>query len=191
MNPNPSEKFPSLGGPLALDLNNTVIGAPGAAVDLLGGPADLEAWLRAEGERLPQPGRKLREADVVAVRAIREPVSAAIDQVRHGRRPSPATLRALTAAQRAAPEYRELGWDGNAVIAHTRRSGEYTARLVAELALAATDLLTSPAVTNVRQCERADCRMLFVPAHPHRRWCSTTCGNRARVARYYERHKLR
>ncbi|NGN66182.1 hypothetical protein G5C51_20070, partial [Streptomyces sp. A7024] len=27
-------------------------------------------------------------------------------------------------------------------------------------------------------------------SHPRRRWCSATrCGNRARVARYYERHK--
>ena len=28
-----------------------------------------------------------------------------------------------------------------------------------------------------------------LPAHPRRRWCSPArCGNRARVARYYQRH---
>ncbi|MFD0515426.1 CGNR zinc finger domain-containing protein [Streptomyces aureus] len=32
--------------------------------------------------------------------------------------------------------------------------------------------------------------LLFLPAHPRRRWCSAArCGNRARVARYYQRHK--
>jgi predicted RNA-binding Zn ribbon-like protein len=32
--------------------------------------------------------------------------------------------------------------------------------------------------------------MLFLPAHPRRRWCSPQlCGNRVRVARYYRRHR--
>ena len=31
---------------------------------------------------------------------------------------------------------------------------------------------------------------VFLPANPRRRWCSPAiCGNRARVARYYQRHK--
>jgi predicted RNA-binding Zn ribbon-like protein len=34
------------------------------------------------------------------------------------------------------------------------------------------------------------CRLLFLPAHPRRRWCSRVlCGNRVRVTRYYQRHK--
>ncbi|MFF4211720.1 CGNR zinc finger domain-containing protein [Streptomyces sp. NPDC001796] len=32
--------------------------------------------------------------------------------------------------------------------------------------------------------------MLFLPAHPRRRWCSAArCGNRVRVARHYQRRK--
>ncbi|MEV3921501.1 CGNR zinc finger domain-containing protein [Actinomadura coerulea] len=32
--------------------------------------------------------------------------------------------------------------------------------------------------------------MLFLPAHPRRRWCSAArCGNRVRVARHYRRHR--
>ncbi|HEV2241669.1 MAG TPA: CGNR zinc finger domain-containing protein [Streptosporangiaceae bacterium] len=47
-----------------------------------------------------------------------------------------------------------------------------------------------PAVRRVRRCEGRDCRMLFLPANPRRRWCTPdVCGNRARVARYYQRHK--
>jgi predicted RNA-binding Zn ribbon-like protein len=32
--------------------------------------------------------------------------------------------------------------------------------------------------------------MLFLPVNARRRWCSpAVCGNRVRVARYYEAHK--
>ncbi|MEW2136730.1 CGNR zinc finger domain-containing protein [Streptomyces sp. NPDC005409] len=45
-------------------------------------------------------------------------------------------------------------------------------------------------MTAVRACEAQDCVLLFLPAHPRRRWCvAPACGNRARVARYYARHK--
>ena len=57
---------------------------------------------------------------------------------------------------------------------------------IMKLALAAA----GSGLEKVRECEAADCVMLFRPAHPRRRWCSPTrCGNRARVARYYQRHK--
>ncbi|MDP9862696.1 MULTISPECIES: CGNR zinc finger domain-containing protein [Streptosporangium] len=60
----------------------------------------------------------------------------------------------------------------------------------AELAEAAADLPADPAVMHVRQCEAEDCVMLFLSAHPCRRWCSADrCGNRVRVARYYRRHR--
>ncbi|MFJ7776100.1 CGNR zinc finger domain-containing protein [Streptomyces yangpuensis] len=52
------------------------------------------------------------------------------------------------------------------------------------------ELLTDPRVGQVRECEAHDCVLLFLPAHPRRRWCvAGVCGNRARVARYYARHK--
>ncbi|WP_442935215.1 CGNR zinc finger domain-containing protein [Micromonospora sp. CPCC 206061] len=58
------------------------------------------------------------------------------------------------------------------------------------LAEAAAELLADPGVTTIRECEADACVMLFLPAHPRWRWCSAArCGNRARVARYYQRHK--
>ena len=55
---------------------------------------------------------------------------------------------------------------------------------------AAAGLLADPSVTKIRQCEADDCVLLFLPAHPRRRWCSAArCGNRVRVARHYQRHK--
>jgi predicted RNA-binding Zn ribbon-like protein len=77
-----------------------------------------------------------------------------------------------------------MDWDGTTVTARTRRDGRLGPRLAARLAEAAADLLTHPAIGNLRECEADDCVMLFLPAHPRRRWCSPTrCGNRARVAR--------
>ncbi|NUR88680.1 MAG: hypothetical protein HOY71_31720, partial [Nonomuraea sp.] len=71
-----------------------------------------------------------------------------------------------------------------------RRDGEAGVRLLAELAEAAIDLLASPDASKVRACEGPGCSLLFLPAHPRRRWCSpAVCGNRARVARYYQRHR--
>ncbi|WP_252375002.1 MULTISPECIES: CGNR zinc finger domain-containing protein [unclassified Nonomuraea] len=72
----------------------------------------------------------------------------------------------------------------------TARDGTPLDRLLAELAEAAVALLTDPDVGKVRGCEGPGCRLLFLPAHPRRRWCSPDlCGNRVRVARYYQRHK--
>ena len=106
---------------------------------------------------------------------------------RSGRRPP--DLAPLNAALRGAPAYDVLSWSG-AVEVSRERDGDEVARALALLAGAAGELLASPAVRKVKTCEGPGCRLLFVPAHPRRRWCDpATCGNRVRVARYYQRHK--
>lgn len=176
------------GEPLALDLVNTVAGPPGNEADLLGTPDALRAWLAAEQDRLGSSADD--EIDPGAVRALRDHIAAAVQAARVGQPPPGAALRAITSALRDAPLFQELAWDGTAVTAASRRPGSPTAILLAQLAAAAAELLTSPAIRQVRRCEGQGCRMLFLPANPRRRWCSpATCGNRARVARYYQRHK--
>jgi predicted RNA-binding Zn ribbon-like protein len=175
------------GEPLALDLVNTVVGGPEGVVDLLGTPGALRTWLAAEQDRLDGADG---DTDLAAVQALRAHIAAAIQAARAGQPPPPNALRAITAALRNAPAYQELGWNGEVVTATSRRRGNTAAILLAQLAAAAAELLTSPAIRRVRRCEGRDCRMLFLPASPRRRWCSATvCGNRARVARYYQRHK--
>ncbi len=182
-------RFPLLGEPLALDLLNTRVATGAAEADLLDTPAALAEWLGAQGDRLPALEGRPTAADLEAVRSIRSHIDIAVAHARQGRRPPAGALRALTDAQRGAPTYRELDWDGTGVTAADRRIGERSAILVAELAAAATELLTSPDVNAVRQCEGPGCVLLFLPSHPRRRWCSPAlCGNRVRVARYYRRH---
>ncbi|MBN6054928.1 CGNR zinc finger domain-containing protein [Nonomuraea sp. RK-328] len=203
-----SDLVPLTGEPLALDLVNTRPRLPDGPADLLATPAGLAGWLSAQADRLD--GRGVLEAgsdfsrawegltgeDVAAVHAVRDHVATAVAHVRRGERPPVAALDGLNRAQRAAPAIRELIWDGEAddpagpIAVAPRRSGPLGARLAAWLAEAAADLLADPRVGRVRECEADDCVMLFLPAHPRRRWCSAArCGNRARVARYYQRHK--
>ncbi|MFD9675177.1 CGNR zinc finger domain-containing protein, partial [Streptomyces sp. NPDC059981] len=98
---------------------------------------------------------------------------------------------ALNAALAGAPAHRELSWtDGAGLTAAVHRTAGPARRLAAELAEAVAQLLTDPRVGEVRRCEAEGCVLLFLPAHPRRRWCvASVCGNRARVARYYARHK--
>lgn len=182
-----SDTTPLIGEPVALDLVNT---RPRDA-DLLDTPARLDEWLALEADRFgePVPGR-CTPADLAAVHDVRAHLTAVLHALLDDRRPPAAALAGLTAAHSAAPAVRELGWHDGAITATPRRAGPSGTRLAAMLAEAAADLLTDPALARLKRCEAEDCVLLFLPAHPRRRWCSPTrCGNRARVSRYYHRHK--
>ncbi|MET8332866.1 CGNR zinc finger domain-containing protein [Streptosporangium canum] len=181
--------LPLTGEPVALDLINTLGTSPDGPVDHLTTVDALRAWLRAQAHRLPQPGATLTDADLAAVLDLREIVGTVVDHARRGAEPPAPALRALSAADRLAPPYRTLSWEDGQVAVSAGRAGDYRSTLVATLAGAAIDLLSGP-IASVRGCEGPGCRMLFLPAHPRRRWCSPElCGNRVRVARYYQRHK--
>ncbi|MEV7008383.1 CGNR zinc finger domain-containing protein [Streptosporangium sp. NPDC051022] len=181
--------LPLTGEPLALDLINTLSGSPDGLVDHLATVEGLRGWLRTQSDRLPQPGVPLTEADLAAVVDLREIVTSVVDRARRGLEPPGPALLALSEADRLAPPYRTLAWEGGRVVVGAERAGDHRSALLALLAGAAIDLLAGP-IDAVRHCEGPGCRMLFLPAHPRRRWCSPElCGNRVRVARYYRRHK--
>ncbi|MEV0596750.1 CGNR zinc finger domain-containing protein [Nonomuraea cavernae] len=181
---------PLTGEPLALDLLNT----RSAADDALDTPHGLRTWLELQADRFPEArdlfAAELNDADLAAVHDLRDRTARVLDHVRRGEQPSTDDLEALNRAQRAAPPIAELAWDGGAVTATRRRTGPPGTLLMAWLAEAVAELLADPAVSMVRQCAADDCVLLFLPAHPRRRWCSAArCGNRVRVARHYQRHK--
>ncbi|MFF3431622.1 CGNR zinc finger domain-containing protein [Streptomyces sp. NPDC002602] len=180
--------FPLIGEHLALDLLNT---RP-ADGDLVAEPEGLTRWLAEESGRLGPVAGGVGEAEVVAVVEVREAARAALGAVRGGERPPVDALRVLNDALAGAPAHRELTWtDGAGLTADRRRpTADPAARLAAELAEAVTDLLAGPRVGEVRECEGPGCVLLFLPAHPRRRWCvAGACGNRARVARHYARRR--
>ncbi|WP_326739991.1 CGNR zinc finger domain-containing protein [Streptomyces sp. NBC_01022] len=184
---------PLTGELLALDLLNTLpYTAQGPPADQLADTAGLLNWLALEGERLPGAAgvREATPEDLAAVRAVRAHAALAVAAARRGGCPPASALSGLNEAQLAAPAIRYAEWDGDAVAVTARRSGPLGVRVAAALAEEVAGLLADPALARIRECEAEDCTMLFVPAHPRRRWCSAErCGNRARVARYYRRHK--
>jgi predicted RNA-binding Zn ribbon-like protein len=58
-------------------------------------------------------------------------------------------------------------------------------------ARSAIEILTDAAsVERLRRCANPDCSMLFINGDTRRQWCTPNiCGNRARVARHYHRHR--
>ncbi|CAL9350481.1 hypothetical protein SUDANB121_00467 [Nocardiopsis dassonvillei] len=189
------ERGPLTGEPLPLDLVNTRPADPdGHRTDLIGTLPGLASWLALEADRLPAeargPALAPAPADLAALHAVRADTEAVVLALMEGTAPPREALNGLNAAQRGAPPVRELRWDGAAVASATRRTGPAGAVLAAVFAEAAADLLTGPKAAAIRRCEAQDCVMLFLPAHPRRRWCSPArCGNRTRVARYYRRHR--
>ncbi|GAB2512742.1 CGNR zinc finger domain-containing protein [Nocardiopsis aegyptia] len=187
-----SEDIPLTGEPLALDLVNTRPAGPEGRHDLLATPEQLSAWLALQTARLPGlvPDTDPTPDDLPPVHAVRRHTEETVRALMRGAAPPPCSLHALNGAQRTAPAVRALVWDGRELTFTRQRPGPLGVRLATLLAEAAVDLLTDPSVARVRECEAEDCVMLFLPAHPRRRWCSPSrCGNRARVARYYQRHK--
>jgi predicted RNA-binding Zn ribbon-like protein len=62
---------------------------------------------------------------------------------------------------------------------------------LAAIAREVIDLMSSPErLARLRRCANPECSMLFLAASSRRQWCTANvCGNRARVARHYQRHR--
>jgi predicted RNA-binding Zn ribbon-like protein len=105
-----------------------------------------------------------------------------------------AAVRAVNAACARAPLWSRLTWPGPpgapGAPARTRRSaGTGQEAALSWIAEEAVLLFTGPDADQLRACPGPGCVLYFVRAHPRREWCSAVCGNRARVARHYQRHR--
>jgi predicted RNA-binding Zn ribbon-like protein len=179
---------PLIGEPLPLDFVNTRPQIDRGVADLFDTLDGLDQWLSAESDRLPHVRVTARTR--AAVVELRQHAGVALDELVLGGRPPEAAIACLNAAVRRAPSYPQLRWNTGGAHLDTLRHGADVAQLLAALAEAAVEYLASDIATKTQQCEAPDCELLFSPTHPRRRWCSpTVCGNRTRVARYYERHK--
>lgn len=61
---------------------------------------------------------------------------------------------------------------------------------IAVIAREAIELMTSPQWQQLRPCTAPGCAYYFLKEHFRREWCSAICGNRARVARHAQRHRI-
>ena len=181
--------FPLLGEPLALDLVNTRMRRDGIDVDLLQTPAALATWLRAESTRLAWSGA-VDIADLQAVQTLRAALAVLLAARRKGTRPTAAALRQLNMALATPAVTTRLLWPTTGPQLARPPTSTKRDALLCTLAVDALAVLTGPSAGLLRECAHPDCVLQFVASHPRRRWCSTsTCGNRARVARHYQRQQ--
>lgn len=135
-------------------------------------------------------------AQVVAVRAA---VRALFARAVSPAPPSPADADRLMPADQAIdvvnaaaarrPVTPVLAWpeDGAPAALLAADGGEPIDLLVAALARAAIAFLTGPRRERLRACTAPRCVRYFVKEHGKQEWCKPSCGNRARVARHYQR----
>ncbi|MGH6654000.1 MAG: CGNR zinc finger domain-containing protein [Actinocrinis sp.] len=72
-----------------------------------------------------------------------------------------------------------------------RTGGEPADLVLAILAEEGVALFADPGRPGLRACLAPGCVLYFTDANPRREWCSAACGNRARVARHYQRRHQR
>ncbi|MGW3499818.1 CGNR zinc finger domain-containing protein [Streptomyces globisporus] len=173
----------------------------GGVLDDLDTVRGAHRWLQQRpGILAAAPGdlvvdEELREAVVDVRRAVR----ALFARVVSPAPPSPAdahrllpldeAMRLLNAAAAREPVAPQLHWpaEGPPTTGLLSAEGDPGVRLVAALARDAVDFLSGPQREHLRACRAPRCVRYFVKSHGRQEWCKPSCGNRARVARHYER----
>jgi len=200
---------PLLGEPLPVDFMNTIWADRAGVHDALRTDAEVWAWLQAAGPRLEPSDAAVDQwlragtpADLNdagdRLRRLRDALRRLAAEQTRDPRPAAASAIAIAAEaldvlnQTAASAPRWSGVEVTATHAMTRITstdsspGTAVAALLAEQAI---DLFTGELRGDLRACLAPGCVLYFVKYHPRREWCSTACGNRARAARHYQRHR--
>jgi predicted RNA-binding Zn ribbon-like protein len=162
-------------GDLAIDLANTLRTGRGPG-DRLADRDGLARWLRGTGgpEEVASP-------ELLALRGhVRALLAAAVE----ARPLPPAAVRAVNRAAAAAPAVVQLE-AGELVV---RANASPDDAFLAEVAAAAIALVAGPGRERLRRCAAPGCGRWFAASRPQQTWCSTACGNRARLARFHRRH---
>jgi predicted RNA-binding Zn ribbon-like protein len=178
------------GEPLAVDLADTIITAQDPPADLLAHEAACRLWWDLQRDRLPQ-GAPTPPLDVTV--AVRGAVREVLDAHLAGAPPGEEAVERVNEIMARVPSTRQLvhtaaGWS---VVTSRHASSDRPYDLaLAAVADSLIDLLVSPSVDRLRQCQNPACSMLFVASDARRKFCTQNiCANRTRVARHYRRHR--
>lgn len=193
-----------LGEPLPVELMNTVRLDRSDVQDALRDDAAAIAWLCAIDDRLRfESGGGVDPTDLggAAESGVAERLRELRDVLRRlaaeaTKDPRPPVTSAIPARQDAidtlnalATTWPELRWPTSGNPVRVFRTNETTSDLaVSFIAHQAVELFTGTQREQLRACLAPGCLLYFLKQHPRRQWCSAGCGNRARVARHYQRH---
>lgn len=187
-----------IGGHAVLDFMNTCGGA-GKVRDkerLIDWAAAVE-WAAANGVLDDRDGRVLQvvrslegrraAAALKELVALREAAHAVFSAIAGGESPSEGGRSSLESHIRQALQHANLRMEAGMParwVVDPDRAG--SALIQHRLAIAASELLTQPVLSNVRECCACSWLFLDVSRNKSRRWCSmATCGNRVKAQRHY------
>jgi predicted RNA-binding Zn ribbon-like protein len=194
-------EFEYSSGSLCLDFANTWGNRAETSTDKLTSYGDLLEWAHGTGM---MSNRERGELEKLAHReetkgfgifriaqGLRDTVFRVCSATAAGEKPPEVEVAALNAALQTVPRQRLCcggeccEWEWPAVKPDLRQ-------VLWPVIQSAADLVTSPDVSRIRECGAPDCNWLFLDRSRggRRRWCDmSTCGNRAKARRYYERHR--
>ena len=194
-------EFEYSSGSLCLDLANTWGDRSDPGDDGLKGYHELLGWAHGAGlvnDRERGELEKLAHAETAksfgAFRTaleLRETVFRLCSSVAAGEQPTERDVAALNAALETVPRQRLCRGAECCEWEWPEGKPEFR-RLLWPVIQSAADLVSSPDVARIRECDAPDCNWLFLDRSRggRRRWCDmSVCGNRAKARRYYERHR--
>jgi predicted RNA-binding Zn ribbon-like protein len=178
---------------LAIAAANTVYAVRGELTDGVAEVAGLRAWTEARLESvsgaqsmLPE---QITEADLGSFHRLREALRALLHAAAAGELGDAWAIAALNESAARGPRSSVLRQSDGRYRVDQRAAPPLGVAAVAAIAEDAIALLGSARVAQVRRCAAPGCVQFFLAEDPRRRWCSPSCGNRARVARHYRRHR--
>jgi predicted RNA-binding Zn ribbon-like protein len=145
-----------------------------------------ENQLAGEARSRPHEASAIHYLAIALREAIFEVASALVE----GRPPNYNDLQIIARSQASAHASGELSYDGNGFRWNWGRSTLMLDLPLWQLADTTVDLFGRQDLSHLRMCAADDCAWLFLDEtrNHSRKWCDmSTCGNRAKVARY--RHK--
>jgi predicted RNA-binding Zn ribbon-like protein len=194
-------EFEYSGGSLCLDFANTWGDRSDLASDQLRKPHDLLDWAHGAGilsERELSDFEKLAhlESDKMLgvfrfALELRDTVFELCSTVAAGKRPEQRHVATLNAAVQTVPR-QQLCCAGDCCTWEWPAERVELRQILWPVIQSAAELVTSPDATRIRECGAPDCNWLFIDRSRggRRKWCDmSTCGNRAKARRYYERHR--
>ncbi len=193
-------KFPLVGNHLTLDFVNTKIMESGMPKDLLEGLADVAAWAVAvklldlpKAKKLVKLWQEAESRDEFEeVLRFRKMLHALVETIAQNGSVPPPTLREINIQLRKLNGYTEVLPSNEGFTKRFVLEIHEPTQLLGPVAEAAADLLCYGNPAYVKKCENPDCVLYFYDGTKNhsRRWCSMkACGNRTKVAAFYERKR--
>ena len=196
-------RFQFIAGALCLDFANTIHNFRAADKEEdLRAISDLLQWAKEAGllssasyERLTaRYNHNPREAATALAEGtrIRDLLLSIFAGIANGRSISSLRRSELNSSLARAPGLLRVIKTSDRIEAEWSSAGEGLPQVFFAVLTSAAQLLASDRLGRIRECSAADCTWLFVDESRNRsrRWCDmTSCGNRMKARRHYQRSK--